>query len=74
MAEELQRRAQRTHICQVGKRTPNPEPRLLHELTDELLVVASVELNPVCSPLFAGKGARYTWAHSARIGSSVAHV
>ena len=42
VTEELQRRTQRIRTCQVGKRTPYPEPRLLHELTDELLLASSV--------------------------------
>ena len=65
MAEALQRRAQRSRTCQVGKLTLYPEPRLLHELTDELLVTASAETNLVCSPLVAGKGALYLGSRSA---------
>ena len=58
VAEELQRRAQRAHIRQVGKRTPNPEPRLLHVLTDELLVVASRSKSTRCAPLSSQAKAR----------------
>jgi hypothetical protein len=74
VAEELQRWAQHLRTFAVGTRTPSPEPRLLHELTDELQVTASDEVNPVCSPLVAGKGARYTWARAARTGTPGAHM
>ena len=40
-AKALQKLAQRIRSFPEGKFTPSPPPRLLHELTDEILVVAS---------------------------------